>query len=154
MAEGAPTILAVVGSHRWPTTWHLDIVRGLVEAHIAMLEPDRVISGGAPGVDTIAMEVALDLGIPFTPFTPMHQRWKPDGFEARNLEIANRCTHLFAVRYHASLTFGSGWTALQSERMGKPTKTMKVFADGTYKDQGDGHVVDTAEDEAERRFLF
>lgn len=122
MSEGSR--LAVVGSTTfdakgawWTAEW---IIRAAIE-HYA---PVCIISGGAVGVDSLAKTIAHEWGYnvadgTFVEYLPEHQRWAPDGFEARNLVIATDCTQLLRVSCHKSKTYGSGWTADRAQKLGK-----------------------------------
>lgn len=50
----------------------------------------RIVSGGCHlgGVDLWAEDLAALLGLPKTVHLPRYRRWRPDGYEARNLLIA------------------------------------------------------------------
>lgn len=102
--------LAIVGSVS--LAGREDVYRRIQDA-IEALEPEEVISGGAVGVDTMAVEVAEMLGIPWVEFLPKKQAWlrgSPDGFQARNLRIAQSCDTLVRFAAADSRTYGSGWT--------------------------------------------
>ena len=64
-----------------------------------------IISGGAEGVDKIAIEIAKKLGYETQVYSPKKKKWEPptkDGYKARNTQIANECNELFciALPYH------------------------------------------------------
>lgn len=93
------------------------------------------VSGGAPGVDSIAEEIATLLEIPTKIFRPDVQKWKgyysPSrgylrGYRDRNLEIAEYCDKLVAIRSRFSTTYGSGWTADRAEDLGKEVEREDV----------------------------
>jgi predicted Rossmann fold nucleotide-binding protein DprA/Smf involved in DNA uptake len=120
------TILAVVGSTSFARGGEaIRVAHAVIAGVVEELGPDRIVSGGAPGVDTWAERVGARLGYTlengrFVVHLPRHRRWKPDGFEARNILIATGpTTHLLAIRCHASKTYGSGWTADYAERHGR-----------------------------------
>jgi predicted Rossmann fold nucleotide-binding protein DprA/Smf involved in DNA uptake len=79
-----------------------------------------MVSGGAIGIDSIATLVANELNIRMIEHLPKNNRWKPDGFEDRNIKIAEDCSFLLCIRSSQSTTYGSGWTADRAEEMGKP----------------------------------
>lgn len=62
---------------------------------------DTLISGGASGVDLIAVEVAKGLNIPVTTFEPEVNEWIPInnkiGYKKRNIEIAESCDKLICI---------------------------------------------------------
>lgn len=114
-------ILAVVGSSKWPVGSERPVKDYICGYLGGGPLPDLIISGGAAGVDSWAIEVARELGVPydFRNYLPENPRWQPRGFKARNLKIARTCTRLLAVRSVTSRTFGSGWTAIMAEELGK-----------------------------------
>src|SRR3990172_10700393 len=64
-----------------------------------------IISGGAEGVDKIAIEIAKKLGYETQVYSPKKKKWEPptkDGYKARNTQIANECNELFCIAapYH------------------------------------------------------
>lgn len=100
-----------------------------IERALDYFQPLRVVSGGAPGVDTMAAYAARRREIEVTEHKPKAQRWlrgSPDGFWHRNLLIARDCTRLVCIRADDSQTYGSGWTRDQAKRMRKPTYTVTI----------------------------
>lgn len=116
LATPPPSILAVVGSTSFVRPEAESLAAQIIATFISQLQPLRLVSGGAEGVDTWAKEIGgqfhywVENG-GFVEHLPKHRRWSPDGFKDRNIRIADDCTHLLAVRCHASKTYGSGWTA-------------------------------------------
>lgn len=83
--------------------------------------PDLVVSGGAEGVDTLAADIAEELGVPVLEFLPARNYWNgAGGFKDRNTYVARMCTRLWRYSCVRSKTYGSGWTADETERLGKP----------------------------------
>lgn len=111
-------LLAVVGSVNI-TDHQRGLASIIIDGFLNCYEPDLVISGGAKGIDSLA-KVRADIGGIHTRIhLPKNNRWKPDGFQDRNLLIAEDCTHLLCIRTSQSTTYGSGWTADRAEEMGK-----------------------------------
>lgn len=115
-------ILAIVGSvdllpHQLMTAdW-------IIRCALIADRPQKVISGGAEGIDTLAEKVTLELAFcAFEAFYPRHRRWAPDGFRDRNILIAEECTHLLCIRSQQSKTYGSGWTEEYAKDLGKVTR--------------------------------
>lgn len=114
-------ILAIVGSHKlpdWARTEVIPIIDRFIKAHP---EVTKVISGGAIGVDTLAEEYAFFWGIEFEAFKPKEHRWSgANGFQARNLKIAQTCDMLLRIYHEGIKTRGSEYTANEAARLGKP----------------------------------
>jgi len=91
----------------------------LVEMAVDFWKPDLIISGGAPGVDTMAQATAHYRLIPFEVHLPINPRWEPDGYKARNIRIAESCGIMLCIRARDAETYGSGWTADYTESLGK-----------------------------------
>ena len=64
-------------------------------------EPHCVISGGATGVDTIAIEIAKALGLETEIYLPEINQWEDSdgkhGYKYRNLEIVKACDKLYCI---------------------------------------------------------
>jgi hypothetical protein len=101
----------------------------LIRTSLYWLAPAIVVTGGAAGVDTIAMDQAkatdtyLDVR---WPDVPKWEQWGQRGYKARNIEIAERCDELIAIRSLQSKTYGSGWTADYAESIGKKVRRYYV----------------------------
>ena len=52
-----------------------------------------IISGGAKGVDTIALEIAKDMGFKTLEYKPEKEQW--EFYKKRNLQIAKDCDELY-----------------------------------------------------------
>lgn len=125
MAELTPMKLAIVGCHRWLKPAYAESqAKSILRAFVVCYEPVEIISGGADCVDRWAEEIADELAIPKNILLPQNQRWAPDGYQKRNIEIARACTHLVAMRCSSgpcvvTKTYGSGYTADIAEASGK-----------------------------------
>lgn len=87
-----------------------------------------IVSGRSPkgGVDIMAAEAATALDMELLEFPPKNNRWRPEGYEERNLLIARRCDKLYRVATRDSATYGSGWTADRAEQFGKPVRRFYI----------------------------
>ena len=107
-----------------------------------------IISGGAKGVDTLAIEIATSMG-----FKTEVDRYKPDtnhwedqngkkGYKSRNLLIAKECDelHSFSVPYHKLKCYhheeleehertAACWTLLKVKEMDKPCQLIVMPPD-------------------------
>lgn len=117
-----PDVLAIIGSTDWEGGEAFAGAQALIVDILTRDRPDEVISGGAAGIDTAAVNIAKSMGIPTMIFRPQFYRWAPNGFKARNILIVKECTRLVAIRSKVSKTYGSGWTADLAERRGKPVE--------------------------------
>lgn len=120
------TRLAIVGSVSFVEPGAAAHAYHLINWRIDELHPAVIISGGAPGIDSAAETIARRWGYSednaekrLIIHRPKNFRWKPDGFQDRNLLIAQDCTHLLAIRCKHSATYGSGWTADRAQEMGR-----------------------------------
>jgi len=93
----------------------------IIDDVLTRLKPRKVISGCAPGIDTMAEKKAKKRGIPFEGFPPKEKNWA-NGFMPRNLVMARTCTYLVRIVSKRSKTYGSGWTRDRAKEMGKPTE--------------------------------
>lgn len=117
---GSRDVLAIVGSTHWPDRTLLVTARHVIEEVLDAQRPDAIVSGGAIGIDTLAREIGDERAIPVIEHLPRHRRWKPAGYEERNMLIARDCTRLLCIRHGNSRTYGSGWTADYAASLGRP----------------------------------
>jgi hypothetical protein len=117
--EGAVK-LAIVGSQHLTRPECETIIRDALERH----KPSEVVSGAARGVDTWAVQIARECGIPVKEFPPAAQRWA--AYKERDLQIATYCDRLLRIALKGSQTYGSGWTRDRAAEMGKPTEEVVV----------------------------
>lgn len=132
-------VLAIVGSR--------DAAHYASEAvcHTVLLDhaPRAVVSGGARGVDTVAMEVAAKTcpealrivvrptdfrwSVPYLRPSPDVCRWRSDGvyeirvnggFKERDARIAQLAECLVRLESTTTKTHGAEWTAREAERLG------------------------------------
>ena len=96
-----------------------------------------IISGGAKGVDEIAIEIAKNIGFETKVYKPEKEEWKY--YKKRNLQIANDCDelHCFSIPvktkkcYHHDTpqehekTAGC-WTACKVFKMNKPCQLVVI----------------------------
>lgn len=93
----------------------------IIEEVLDEFQPEEVVSGGADGIDKMAIECAKRRGIQPKEYLPVCQEWHR-GFKPRNLRIAMRCNGLIRIVAYDSTTYGSGWTRDRAAEMGKPTR--------------------------------
>ena len=98
-----------------------------VESVLDRYQPSVVVSGGAPGVDTIAEHAAIRRGIATEIYRPTRRAWKgPGGYEERNMKIAVACDQLVRIVSSLSTTYGSGWTRDKAKGMKKDTEEIVI----------------------------
>lgn len=88
-------------------------------------KPVKVVSGGAIGIDSMAVAIARSMGIPYEVFLPKEKSWE-GGFKPRNILIAQACDKLLRVVAKSSTTYGSGWTRDYAAGLGKETWEREV----------------------------
>lgn len=96
----------------------------LIEKVLTRHKPDKVISGCARGIDTMAEQAAKRRNIPFQGYPPKTQNWP--GFKVRNLAMVQDCTYLTRIVSRTSTTYGSGWTRDRAAEMGKLTEEFVI----------------------------
>lgn len=118
----ADRILTIVGSRRFAHPRALAWASGIIDDWIETLTPAVILSGGAPGIDTLARERAVEAGYLlahpdsnssslFIEHLPEVHHWHaPGGYRDRNDRLADTCTHLLAIRCQQSETAGSLYT--------------------------------------------
>lgn len=121
-------ILAIVGSVRLEGS--LEAYRIIAEeitqfslGRNALHSAPHIVSGGARGIDSMAIEVTLAIesvlaiGLDYTEFLPAGNSWPY--YKVRNLRIAEACDELVRIVSPKSKTYGSGWTRDRAREMGK-----------------------------------
>jgi len=96
-----------------------------------------IISGGAKGVDSIALEVAHGLGFKTKAYLPEKEKW--EFYKKRNLKIASDCDelHCFSVPVHKTKCYhhdtpqehektAGCWTACKAFDMDKPCQLIVI----------------------------
>jgi hypothetical protein len=94
----------------------------------------EIVSGGASGVDSLAIQIAKDLNIPYKVFEPKTPNW--DGFKARNLEIAKYSTKVvsFANKFTTTKCY-------HCERVGKDNNHEKTAGCYTGYNHGEYETI-------------
>lgn len=118
--------LAIVGSRELEGN---NEAQRIIENVLRIVEPGTVVSGGATGIDTMAVETARKRDIAVFVFKPKNERWEPNGYKKRNKKIAETCDALIRIVATTSDTYGSGWTRDKARDLGKPTLEFKVDPD-------------------------
>lgn len=106
--------VAIVGSRDWPD---VEAVRRYVDS---LPKETIIVSGGAPGVDTIAADAAEARGLPVVVFRADWDRHgKAAGF-LRNRQIVDYAHRVVAFRHKMSR--GTGHTIQLARAAGKPCR--------------------------------
>lgn len=134
-------VLAIVGSQHWPTPGDLEEAWAAIEGYLTSRRPDRIVTRGAQGIDTLAEQVAGEYGIPVTVLPPRRRQGDgPDGPRAPNEAIVAACTRLLVIGSASSTTDGLGWTAALAERTGRPVRRHQVPAAASLPGTGPASV--------------
>jgi len=116
-------ILAIVGSTYFNIDKHgYHVASDFIGEYLIQNLPDELVSGGADGIDELAVFWATGLEIPYQEFLPVNKRWEPDGYKSRNIQIVEACTRLIRISHHMASTYGSGWTTDYAERQRIPVE--------------------------------
>lgn len=121
--------LAIVGSQlkSWPTRDLQTKAQFYIECVCKMFRPEEIVSGGASGVDSWAEAYADAYDIPkmiLRPIGVSNPAWI--AFKNRNIEIAEYCDAMVCIRSTRSNTYGSGWTADYTEKLGKKVWRLEI----------------------------
>lgn len=109
-------ILAVVGSRLLEGSHE---AKHIIEDWVDMFSPDLVVSGGAPGIDTMAEEVAREKNKMMEVFpADWETLGKSAGFQ-RNTQIAMRADHVLGIMIPGG-TAGTKDTLTKAMKLGKP----------------------------------
>lgn len=85
-----------------------------------------IYSGGANGVDTWVRECVEHYGeYEIKEILPKNKRWEPNGYKARNTELAEIANELYCIR-HPSGSHGSLWTANLARSLNKRVTVINV----------------------------
>lgn len=118
MSHGKDMRLAIVGSRQFDKDPKAkDWAAKYIQWVLMKYKPVAVISGGAIGIDQLAATLAAFEDIEVVEFLPKTKNW--DGYKARDILIAEDCTHLLAIIHLQSRTNGAGWTADYAQSIGK-----------------------------------
>ncbi len=131
-------IIAIVGSVSFMCPTGLAIARRVIVAELTGRVPDLVVSGGADGIDKLAVAIAEELGIPALECPAKDRSWNgANGFRARNMKISNLCTRAMRISCSRSKTYGSGFTVDRAETLyHRSVRRIEIHPDGTMDDKG------------------
>lgn len=91
---------------------------------------ERIISGGARGVDADAKQYAADNGIPYTEYLPDYARYGKGAPLRRNLQIIENCDMLCAFWDGSSR--GTGYTIRVCKENNIPVQIWLAQSNGGY----------------------
>ena len=93
--------VAIVGTTTNLTEDELKVIKQEITIILKKYPLDTIIiSGGAKGVDTIALDVAKDIGFKTQEYKPEKEKW--EFYKKRNLQIANDCDELYCFSVSVS----------------------------------------------------
>lgn len=120
---GDRIVLTIVGSRHFAHPRALVWAEAIIHDWIETLNPAQILSGGAPGIDTLARDCAVAQGyvlpsdglnttegVFYEHLPTVHQWAAPGGYRDRNDTLADQCTHLLAIRCQHADTAGSLYT--------------------------------------------
>jgi predicted Rossmann fold nucleotide-binding protein DprA/Smf involved in DNA uptake len=120
-------ILAIVGTRRFSNPKGLDYARMIIAYEVSQFNCwDSFVTGDAPGIDALVKETCDAWDRECQVLAPRYKRWENDGFQARNIRIAEACDELLCIRDPESTTYGSGWTADYADTLGKPVTRVTI----------------------------
>jgi hypothetical protein len=92
--------------------------RKILRQHLHVFGKGDVLNhGGATGIDTIAMQTAMEFGIEPVLFAPRVHDWE-NGYKPRNKLIVKNSDLLIAIHSRQSQTGGTIWTFQYAQRTG------------------------------------
>lgn len=86
--------IAIVGTSHL-TTRESDAAKEIIEDVIRSNDNFEILSGGAAGIDAVAVKTAREFGVNTIEYNPKHQTW--EYFKKRNLKIAIECDELYCI---------------------------------------------------------
>ena len=133
--------LAIVGTSQKFTVKKEILMRNRIVDIIDKYPRDgsvTIISGGAKGVDILAVDIAKRLGFRVKEYLPEKEEWKY--YKIRNQRIADECDAIFCFTfatkestcYHHKLQekphlkTGGCWTLEKAREMGKPSDVVLI----------------------------
>ena len=127
--EQVSGVLAIVGTRTLACPQDPTVAGRLAADAIGALRPDVVITGAARGTDRLAAAAARWLGYrqadgTLRIYEPASYAW-PD-LRERDGRLAEDCTCLVRLHCRQATTYGSGWTADEAGRLGKPVRQILV----------------------------
>lgn len=131
-------VLAVVGSRKFVNPDAYRLAEQQLSAALELLDPSRVVSGDADGLDRWAQNYCWTRHYLVASYRPTHRRWEPDGYKERNIRVAQECTHLLSIRCLMTSTYGSGWTADYAQQIGRKVRRVTVPVGGLFVSTRDG----------------
>jgi hypothetical protein len=128
--------LAIVGSSKVPNSLVVRM-RNVIEVTLQQFDNPMILSGGANGVDTIAVGVAKHMGLQIEEYKPKEKLW--ESYKERNQKIALECDQIYCFAtgltktkcYHHTKpenherTAGC-WTLRRVKELNKPTALVVV----------------------------
>ena len=129
--------VAIVGTTKLTTNEKIDMRQHITDGLQKYSLDSIIISGGAKGVDSLAIEAAKELGFQTKVYMPEKNEWKY--YKKRNLQIAQDCDELycFSVCVHKVKCYhhdspqdhektAGCWTANQAMQLGKPCQLVVI----------------------------
>jgi len=120
-------ILAIVGTRRFGSPKGMDYATQLIQYEVSnWVRWTSFVTGDADGIDKLVKQFCDYHLRDCEVLAPRNKIWKPDGYQARNILVAETCDELLCIRDPESTTYGSGWTANYAESLGKPVTRIEI----------------------------
>jgi hypothetical protein len=124
------TVVAIIGSQGFADAPLVaEVVRGLVAEFGSSLE---IVSGGAPGADTLGIAAARGAGATNREILPDHATWGPEAHSRRNLALAEAADVVVAFFGPGPRSPGTSETLGFARARGIPAR---VHHDGRWADE-------------------
>jgi hypothetical protein len=90
-----------------------------------------IVSGGAPGTDTLAKRYAKENGIKFLEFLPEYDKYGSEAKHARDRQIVENCDRIIA--FWDSECEGTKYTMNYGRKLNKPIKIIELYPISFYR---------------------
>ena len=122
--------VAIVGSEEkyWTAETRRQAIKKMLDIILVDHWLPTLISGGCPkgGVDIWVEILATVYSYDINVYHPENNRWEPNGYKKRNMEIAETCDVLYCVDPADRDWSGGMWTMNYAQKLGKEVHHIRV----------------------------